>query len=212
MKKRLLARPNMLWFNFILTVAVIFVLVWGVIPAGFTFMIGLCIALPLNYPKIKDQTERIRTHAPNALTMASIILAAGSFLGILSGTGMLDAIAKDMVKVLPGFIGPYLHLVLGVIGIPLELLLSTDAYYFALLPVADSIGSGFSIDSLSMSYAMIVGNIVGTFISPFSPALWLALGLAGAEMGKHIRYSIFWLWGISLVLLLVSVVTGVIHI
>ncbi|MDY0404890.1 SLC13 family permease [Virgibacillus sp. 179-BFC.A HS] len=198
--------------NLILTIAVIAVLVWGIIPAGFAFMIGLCIALPLNYPKISDQTESIRTHAPNALTMGSIILAAGSFLGILTGTGMLDAIAADIVKVLPGFIGPYLHLVLGIVGIPLELLLSTDAYYFALLPVADSIGSGFGIDSLSMAYSMIVGNIVGTFISPFSPALWLALGLAGAEMGKHIRYSIFWLWGISLVLMVISVLLGVIHV
>ncbi|PWA08018.1 citrate transporter [Pueribacillus theae] len=211
-EKHQLARPKMLWLNVILTIAVIGVLVWGIIPAGFAFMIGLCIALPLNYPKIKDQTARIRAHAPNALTMASIILAAGSFLGILSGTGMLDAIAENTVKIMPGFIGPYLHLVLGVLGMPFELLLSTDAYYFALLPVAEHIGSGFGIGSLSMAYSMIVGNIVGTFISPFSPALWMALGLANLEMGKHIRYSIFWLWGISLVLLVISTMIGVIHI
>lgn len=207
-----LARPKMLWFNVILTVAVIGVLVWGIIPAGFAFMIGLCIALPLNYPQIKDQTARIKAHAPNALTMASIILAAGSFLGILSGTGMLNGIAENTVKIMPEFVGPYLHVVLGVLGMPFDLLLSTDAYYFALLPVADQIGSGFGISSLSMAYAMIVGNIVGTFVSPFSPALWMALGLANLEMGKHIRYSIFWLWGISLILLVVAVLIGVIHI
>lgn len=202
----------MLWFNVILTIAVIGVLVWGIIPAGFAFMIGFCIALPLNYPQIKDQTARIRAHAPNALTMASIILAAGSFLGILSGSGMLNAIAESTVQIMPGFVGPYLHLVLGVLGLPFDLLLSTDAYYFALLPVADQIGSGFGIDSLSMAYSMIVGNIVGTFISPFSPALWMALGLANLEMGKHIRYNIFWLWGISLILIVISVLIGVIHI
>ncbi|EGK12491.1 CitMHS family transporter [Kroppenstedtia eburnea] len=211
-EKNQLARPKMLWFNVILTIAVIGVLVWGIIPAGFAFMIGFCIALPLNYPQIKDQTARIRAHAPNALTMASIILAAGSFLGILSGSGMLNAIAESTVQIMPGFVGPYLHLVLGVLGLPFDLLLSTDAYYFALLPVADQIGSGFGIDSLSMAYSMIVGNIVGTFISPFSPALWMALGLANLEMGKHIRYNIFWLWGISLILIVISVLIGVIHI
>lgn len=142
--------------------------------------------------------------------MGTIILGAGAFLGILTGTGMLDSIALDTVKVIPQAIAPYIHLILGFFGMPFDLLLSTDAYYFALLPVAEQIGLTFGISSLATTYAMIVGNIVGTFISPFSPALWLALGLAGLEMGKHIRYSFFWLWGISIVLLIVSFFFGLI--
>jgi len=157
-----------------------------------------------------DLGDRIKAHAPNALMMATIILAAGSFLGILTGTGMLDSIAEDIVKVLPAFVAPYLHLIIGFFGVPFDLLLSTDAYYFALLPVVDQIASGFGIASLSTAYAMIIGNIVGTFVSPFSPALWLALGLAGLEMGRHIRYSLLWMWGISIVLLAVALLIGVI--
>src|SRR5690625_4571037 len=85
-----LARPKLLWINVLLAIAVIGVLVWGIIPAGLAFMIGVSIALPINYPNMKDQMDRIKAHAPNALMMATIILAAGSFLGILTGTGMLD--------------------------------------------------------------------------------------------------------------------------
>lgn len=205
-----LKRPKLLWLNIILAIAVIGVLVWGIIPSGFAFMIGVSVILPINYPNMKDQMGRIRTHAPNALLMATIILAAGSFLGILNGTGMLDSIATDIVTILPAFIAPYLHLIIGFLGMPLELLLSTDAYYFALLPVVEQIGTGFGIDSLSTTYAMIIGSIVGTFISPFSPALWLALGLANLEMGKHIRYSFIWLWIISIVLLIAALLIGVI--
>ncbi|MBP2258503.1 CitMHS family transporter [Virgibacillus alimentarius] len=203
-------RPKLLWVNIMLAIAVIGVLVWGIIPAGFVFMIGVSIALPINYPKMSDQMERIRAHAPNALMMATIILAAGSFLGILNGTGMLDSIAEDTVKVLPAFVAPYVHLIIGFLGVPFELLLSTDAYYFALLPVVDQIAAGFDIASLSTAYSMIIGSIVGTFISPFSPALWLGLGLAGLEMGKHIRYSILWLWAISIILLIVACLMGII--
>lgn len=47
--KELLARPKLIWVNAILFLSVIGVLVWGIIPAGFAFMIGLSIALPLNY-------------------------------------------------------------------------------------------------------------------------------------------------------------------
>ncbi|MGY0691924.1 CitMHS family transporter [Virgibacillus sp. FSP13] len=211
-KDNTLVRPKLFWVNVILAIGVIAILVWGIIPAGFAFMIGVCIALPINYPKMKDQTERIRAHAPNALTMATIILAAGSFLGILTGTGMLDSIATDLVQILPAFVAPYLHLIIGLFGIPFELLLSTDAYYFALLPVVDQIATGFDIASLSTAYSMIIGNIVGTFISPFSPALWLALGLAGLEMGRHIRYSLLWTWGLSIVLLIIALLIGVITI
>lgn len=201
---------KLLGFNFILTVVVIGILVWGIIPAGFAFMIGVAIALPVNYRSADAQNNILKTHAASALTMGTIILGAGSFLGILTGTGMLDSIAMDTVKIIPDAISSYIHLIIGFLGVPLDLLLSTDAYYFALLPVADQIGLTFGIPSLATTYAMIIGNIVGTFVSPFSPALWLALGLAGLEMGKHIRYSIFWLWGISIVLLIVAFFFGLI--
>ncbi len=201
---------KLLGFNFILTAAVIGLLVWGIIPAGFAFMIGVSIALPVNYRTAAAQNDIIKTHAASALTMGTIILGAGSFLGILTGTGMLDSIAMDTVKVIPEAISSYIHLIIGFFGVPLDLLLSTDAYYFALLPVADQIGLTFGIPSLATTYAMIIGNIVGTFVSPFSPALWLALGLANLEMGKHIRYSLFWLWGISIILLIVAFFFGLI--
>lgn len=207
-----LARPKLIWLNALLAIAVIGALVWGEVPAGFVFMIGLSIALPLNYPKVSDQMERIKAHAPNALLMGSIILAAGSFLGILNGTNMLDSIATDLVTILPAFIIPYLHIIIGFFGVPFDLLLSTDAYYFALLPIVEQVVSTFGIPSLSVAYAMIIGNIIGTFVSPFSPALWLALGLAGLEMGRHIRYSFLFMWGFSVLLLIIAVVLGVVAI
>ncbi|PID14195.1 MULTISPECIES: CitMHS family transporter [unclassified Sporosarcina] len=205
-----LLRPNMLWINVIIAVTVIGLLVWGKVPAGFIFMVGFSIALPLNYRSVNEQMDRIKAHAPNALLMAAIILAAGSFLGILNGTNMLDSIATDLVKVLPAIIVPYLHIIIGLFGVPFDLLLSTDAYYFALLPIVEQVVSGFGVPSVSIAYALIVGNIIGTFVSPFSPALWLALGLAGLEMGKHIRYSFVIMWGFSIVLFLITMAMGVI--
>ena len=203
-------RPKLLWINALLAIAVIGVLVWGIIPAGFAFMIGVSIALPLNFPKVQDQMATIKTHAPGGILMATIILAAGSFLGILNGTNMLSSIATDFVSVLPEFVGPYLHLIIGILGVPFDLLLSTDAYYFALLPIVEQVAATFGVSSLSTAYAMIIGNIIGTFVSPLSPALWLALGLAGLEMGKHIRYSFMMMWGLSIVLIIIAVLLGVI--
>ena len=55
----------------------------------------------------------------------------------------------------------------------------------------------------------IVGNVIGTFVSPFSPALWLALGLARAEMGKYLRIAFPVCWAFSVALVLGSWAVGV---
>lgn len=205
-----LARPKLLWVNALLTIGMIAMLVKGIVPAGFVFMVGLSIALPLNFRGVDNQMARVKAHAPSALMMASIILAAGSFLGILNGTGMLDALATDLVKILPVAVVPFLHIIIGIFGVPFDLALSTDAYYFALLPIVEQIVTGFGVSSVSAVNALVIGNIIGTFVSPFSPALWLALGLAGLEMGKHIRYSFFIMWMFSIALVLFAVLIGVI--
>lgn len=195
-----LERPRLLWLNAVLLLAVLGSLFSGVLPAGYIFMIGLSTALLFNYPGGTQQMQRIAAHAPAALSMAMIILAAGSMLGVLTGSGMLTSIAKDLVSILPSALVSHMHIVLGLFGLPMELLLSTDAYYFGMLPVTLEVLSDQGIATTSVVYALIIGNIIGTFISPFSPALWLALGLAGLDMGRHIRYSLWWMWGFSLVL------------
>lgn len=197
-------------FNVMLTLVVIVLLFWAIVPAGLIFMIGASVALLVNFPALSDQMARIKAHAPNALLMAAIILAAGSFLGILNGTGMLKSLATDFVGIMPMGVSRYLHLVIGFFGVPFELVLNTDATYFALLPIMVQIVGDFGVPAIPAAYALIIGNIIGTFISPFSPALWLALGLANLEMGKHIRYSLFWMWGFSLVLLGIAMLMGLV--
>ena len=109
--------------------------------------------------------------------MAAVIIAAGMFLGVLNETGMLKAIATDFIKIIPDAVGPYLHIIVGIFGVPLDLLTSTDAYYFAVLPIVEQTASQFHVSAVSTAYAMVIGNIIGTFVSPFSPALWLAIDL-----------------------------------
>ncbi|AXF56413.1 CitMHS family transporter [Salicibibacter kimchii] len=201
--------PSMIWINLTLTIGIITLMVADIAPPEFAFMIGVAIALPLNYRSVSDQMGRVRAHAPSALMMASVILAAGVFLGVLNGSGMLDSIALSMLAVLPEAVGPYLHVIVGALGVPMDLLTSTDAYYFAMLPLVEATAGEFGVPADSTAYAMLIGNIIGTFISPFAPALWLAIGLAGANMGMHIKYSFFWMWGFSIVMLIAAYFMGI---
>lgn len=152
----------------------------------------------------------MKAHAPNALMMASVIIAAAVFLGVLNESGMLENIALAMLQIIPESVGQYLHLIVGVFGVPLDMLTSTDAYYFSILPLVEATAGSFGVSAASTAYALIIGNIIGTFVSPFAPAVWLAMGLAGADIGKHIRYSFLIMWGFSIVMLLMAMLLGIV--
>ncbi len=203
-----LKRPQNLIVNTVIFLAVLVMLLTAVLPAGLVFMVGLSVALIVNYPNVKDQLARIRAHAPPALLMGAIILSAGVFLGVMDGSGMLRALSQSLVNVLPELLLPHLHVIIGFFGLPLEILLSTDAWYFGLLPVVLEITGPMGISPEGTVYALMIGNIIGTFISPFSPALWLALGLSGQDMGKYIRYSLPIMWAFSILLFVIAGLLG----
>lgn len=211
-KGRARTLPWIKWVNTALTLAVILAMLINIAPPEFAFMIGVSLALVINFKSVDEQMERLRAHAPNALMMAAVIIAAGMFLGVLNETGMLKAIATNLIKVNPAEVGPYLHIIVGLLGVPLDLLTSTDAYYFAVLPIVEQTAGQFGVPSVSTAYSMVIGNIIGTFVSPFSPALWLAIGLAEANMGTYIKYAFFWIWGFAIVMLVIAMLMGIVTI
>ena len=132
---RALKHGWVIWANVLLTIIVLVMMLANIAPPEFAFMIGVAIALVINFPNVDEQMNRLKAHAPNALMMAAVIIAAGMFLGVLEETGMLKSIALNFIKIIPDAVGPYLHIIVGFFGVPLDLLTSTDAYYFALLPI-----------------------------------------------------------------------------
>jgi len=194
-------KPQKFLINLTLVLIVIACLALGLLSAPYIFMLALSAALMINYPKIKDQMHAINHHAPQALTMAAIIISAGVFLGVLGKGGMLESIAKDLLLIIPASFVHYFHIAIGLIGVPLDIFTSTDAYYFALLPIVQDVMATVGVPAQDVVYAMAIGNNAGTFVSPFSPAVWLAVGITGVDMGRHIRYSFMWIWLFSFITL-----------
>ena len=203
------ARPRLFWVNVAITVAVVGVLIWGVLSPELVFMIGLVVALVVNYPGMRAQTDRINAHAQGAVLMASTLLAAGVFLGVMEESGMIEAMASSLTGAVPQAAGPALPLVVGALGVPMSLLFGPDAYYFAVLPVLDAVGAGFGADPDALARASLVGQeTVGFPISPLTGSFFLLTGLAKVPIGAHIRFLLPWAWGVSLIMLAVAVLTG----
>lgn len=194
--------------NVVVALAVLAALLSGLLPPAPAFLIATTIALVVNFDGAMEQGDALRRHAPNALSMAGVIIAAAVFLGVLNETKMLEEIALSLVNILPESVAPYLHVIVGFFGVPLDLLTSTDAYYFSVLPIVQGTVESFGVSGMGAASALIIGNVVGTFVSPFSPALWLALGLADGQMGKYLKIAFPIAWVFSIFLVAIAFFTG----
>ena len=205
-----LHRPNLLAFNLILTLLALALLVSSLVAPAVVFMLAMCIALPVNYPDVKTQAEIVKKHAPSAMLMAVTLMGAGAFLGILSGTKMVDALAASLINIIPAFLAPYLHIIIGAFGAVIGMGLGPDPYYFGLLPIVKSIVATYGIEPATVARAMLIGENVAFPVSPVVPSVYLGIGLAGIQLGEHIRYSFLWLWAISIVMLVAGIALGII--
>ncbi|MET3292249.1 UNVERIFIED_CONTAM: CitMHS family citrate-Mg2+:H+ or citrate-Ca2+:H+ symporter [Brevibacillus sp. OAP136] len=202
-------RPKLLWFNMILTVALMISLITDLLPLTVLFVIGFAVALLVNYPNMADQKERISAHAGNALSVASMVFGAGIFTGILTGTGMVNAMADALVHVIPQSWGPHFPVITAITSVPFTFFMSNDAYYFGILPLLNEAAHVYGISSIEMGRASLIGQQVH-LLSPLVPSTYLLVGMAGVNFGDHQRFTLKWALGSMVVMLITSLVIGVI--
>ena len=213
-----LARPKLFLFNIALTIAVIALLIVDIFPSYVPFMLGVAIAILVNYPGAKMQKKIINSHAGPALMMCSTLMGAAVLMGILVKSVTVDGVAipsvvtcmADLIKmVLPAALGRHLPLVIGILSVPLALAFDTDSYFYGMLPVMIGIGEGFGIGALPIAVAMVVCRNCATFISPMVPATLLGVGLADVDIKDHIKNAFPWVWGFSILCLIFAIIVGI---
>lgn len=201
-------RPKLLWFNGLLTVGLIALLVLDVMPLPVLFMGAFAIAAIVNYPRIEELKARVDAHAPNVMAVVSLIFAAGIFTGILSDTGMVAAMSKWLVSIVPPSMGPHMATITAALSIPLTFFVSNDAFYFGVVPVLAEAATHYGIPREALASASLVGQPVH-LLSPLVPSTYLLVSLAGVEFGDHQRFTLKWALLTSLVLFLAAAALGV---
>ena len=204
--QRALRRPGRVWINLALTLILITGMIAAKLDPVVVFMVGLVLALQINYPNLGMQRERIDAHARAALMMAGIIFAAGAFTGIMKDSGMLDSMARAAVAFAPAGAARHLPVMLGLISMPLSVLFDPDSFYFGMLPVLTQTAAKFGVQPVQMAQAALLGlHTTGFPVSTLTPAPFLLVGLAGLEFRDHQRFTFPFLLGASVVMTAVAV-------
>ena len=205
-----LRRPGRFWVNVALTLVILGVMIGGVVDPAVMFMVGTAIGLIVNYPSADMQRARIDAHAKAALMMGAILLAAGSFTGIMKGSGMLEAMAASTVHAVPPSMASHIPFVLGLASMPLSLLFDPDSFYLGALPVVAEVVKTFGIPPIQVGQAALLGQMTTGFpVSPLTPATFLVVGLTGIELGEHQRFTAPYLFAATIVMTFASVAFGV---
>ena len=230
-KENELARPKLFIFNVLLTLAVIAMLIWDVFPSYVPFMLGLALALFVNYGfSAKMHKKIINLHAGPALMMCSTLMGAAVLMGILTTSlgadgkaigakvmelpadaipSVVRCLAGIVSDILPAALGQHLPLIIGILSVPLALAFDTDSYFYGMLPVMIGIGQAFGVNALPIAVAMVVCRNCATFISPMVPATLLGTGLAEVDIKDHIKASFLYVWGFSILCMIFAAIVGI---
>ncbi|MFT4192538.1 MAG: CitMHS family transporter [Comamonas sp.] len=200
-------RPRLLWVNLALTTALMAALIFGLLPLSVLFMVGFAIALLINYPDLTQQRQLVGEYAPNALAVVALIFAAGIFTGLLSGTGMVEAMSRGLLAAIPHSMGPYMPTITAVLSLPLTFFMSNDAFYYGVLPILNEAAQAYGVSAVEMARASLVGQPVH-LLSPLVPSTYLLVGLAGVDFGDHQRFTLKWATLVCLILALAALALG----
>ncbi|MCM3788080.1 citrate:proton symporter [Domibacillus indicus] len=202
-------RPKLLWFNFALTIALMVMLILGVMPLPILFMLAFAVAITVNYPNVANQKERIAAHAGNVLAVVSLVFAAGIFTGILSGTEMVDAMAKSLIAIIPDSMGPHLPVITALASMPFTFFMSNDAFYFGVLPIIAEAASNYGVSAVEIGRASLLGQPVH-LLSPLVASTYLLVGMAKVDFGQYQRFTLLWTVGTAVVMTVAAILLGVI--
>ncbi|MFE1774692.1 CitMHS family transporter [Streptomyces sp. NPDC059008] len=207
--RRATLRPKLYWFNAALTVALLTLLILQTLPIPVLFLLGAALALTVNFPQMKDQKARIAAHAENVLNVSGMVFAAAVFTGVLTGTGMVEHMARWLVSGIPDALGPHMGIVTGVLSIPLTYFMSNDGFYFGIVPILAEAGAAHGVAPVEIARASLVGQALH-MSSPLVPAVYVLVGMAKVEFGDHTKFTVKWAALTSLVVLGAGLLFGII--
>ncbi len=205
-----LKRPKLFYFNLALTCLLMGLLIADVIPLNVLFMTASALALVVNYgTNVKLQAARISHYGSNVWSNISMVLSAGIFTGILTGTKIIDAMAGSLVTNIPESMGPHLAFFTAFTSLPFDYFLTNDAYYFGIVPVLAKTAASYGITAAEIARASLVAQGCH-LLSPLVASTYLLIGLNNVTLGELTKKALLPSIMSSVVMIITALATGAI--
>lgn len=204
-----LRRPKLFWFNLLLTVGIIVGLSVIPCPDYFVFAIGLIIALTVNYPDLKLQGELLKKYSKEMYSTACAVFLSGVVVGVLSESGMMDAMVNFLIQIIPGALGPWVYLIIAVFSAPLMLIFTNDIWQYALVPIVAGVSAKYGVANEIVVLTLLMN--MGAMVSPVAqPQIYLACDLAdGTELADYVKFSFGPLWILTIIWIVAGYAIGI---
>ena len=202
-----LKRPKLFWVNLAMTLGGLTLLIMDLAHGAVVFLLLSAIGLVINFPDVEEATERIEVIASDVLPTAIATLGAGVFSGVLTGSGMANALASSIAGLIPTALGSHMAPVYALIATPAIVFLPQDAFYFGIASVLSGVMGEFGITPIQAAVASMVGQSF-RLVSPVIPALYLLCGETGQNFVGFQKKYLIWFWPILVVYMVVYGLTG----
>lgn len=199
------ARPKLFALNFAIFLLSIACLFFVKIQTYILFMLFTCLTLVVNYRDVKDQGTLIRKYSATMLAPALLFMSIGVMVGIMRGTGMVEAVIDVVLNAIPQSMARYTHVIFGLLLVPIYLVLPYQVM-LPIYPILTGIGTSLGISPASIMMVFVLQY--GTACSPLVAATNLGSELAGVNVIDHMKFSAPRCWICSVIIILAMVVTG----
>ena len=202
-------RPKLIWFNLLLTAAIITALIMGLASSAILFGVGTAIALCVNYPNAKTQRKVIGALAEDMINVVMMVLGAGVLMGVLDGGeySMSTAIADFLVSIIPESMSGYFGVIIAIISAPGTYFLNNDAFYYGVLPPLAATAQAYGFTDLQIGFASLMGQALH-FLSPLVPFIYLLMDKCDMTLAEFQGKLVGWCTGIFVIFMITGFVFG----
>ena len=200
---------TVLYIDMIMTVVMVVAMLLGWLNTNVAFMIFLSFALLLNCKSSKEMTAQIKKHGATALNMVMILFSIGMLVGVMSDTGMMNAMTETLISFVPEAMGSHLTFIIALLSVPLSMAVGSDSLYMIMAPIFGNMAVAFGGTTMHAAGACVIGACIAANLCLVAPTPYLALGLAEVEMKDNLKYLFIPTWILGIVLAIVGAIVGV---
>ena len=203
------ARPQMFWFNLIVFIATIALLVANIMPAYLVFILSSFVTILANYPKPADCKKLMIQAGNRFFNTLMMLIGISFFVGVFQETGMVQALAESVVGAVPQSLTRYIHIILAMLMVPVVRFVPNKIYN-SMYPVLVAIGSTFGLAGTDVIAPFVCNMSLATGSSPFTPATHIGTSLLELDVTEYSNKSAIIQTVSNIAIIAIAIVVGVV--